>query len=167
VGKRAKLEIPSEILNKFTKPSEYRHLLRLVHIDVRGDIPLYYALTQVKGIGPTLANAIIRVLNLDPNMPVGFLTDEQIKIIENVARDPTKYGIPGWLLNRPRDPQTGKNLHYIGPDLVLRIRQDIELMKQIKCWKGIRHALGLKVRGQRTRTTGRKGLTVGVTKKKS
>ena len=87
MGKRAKLEIPSEILNKFTKPSEYRHLLRLVHIDVRGDIPLYYALTQVKGIGPTLANAIIRVLNLDPNMPVGFLTDEQIKIIENVARD--------------------------------------------------------------------------------
>ncbi|MHA1722752.1 MAG: 30S ribosomal protein S13, partial [Candidatus Baldrarchaeia archaeon] len=51
-------------------------------------------------------------------------------------------------------------------DLVLTIKSDIDRMKKIKSWKGIRHALGLKVRGQRTRTTGRGGRTIGVTKKK-
>jgi hypothetical protein len=39
-------------------------------------------------------------------------------------------------------------------------------MKKIKTHKGIRHHWGLKVRGQRTKTTGRRGATVGVTKKK-
>jgi small subunit ribosomal protein S13 len=38
-------------------------------------------------------------------------------------------------------------------------------MRDIRTWKGIRHSLGLKVRGQRTRTTGRKGRAVGVAKK--
>jgi small subunit ribosomal protein S13 len=38
-------------------------------------------------------------------------------------------------------------------------------MKDIRTWKGIRHSLGLKVRGQRTRTTGRSGKAVGVKKK--
>jgi len=40
-------------------------------------------------------------------------------------------------------------------------------MKKIKCWRGIRHRLGLKVRGQRTKTTGRTGMTIGVRRKKS
>jgi small subunit ribosomal protein S13 len=47
---------------------------------------------------------------------------------------------------------------------VLTVKSDIDLMKEIKCWRGIRHMLGLKVRGQRTRTTGRTGITVGVKK---
>ena len=38
-------------------------------------------------------------------------------------------------------------------------------MKEIRNWRGIRHALGLKVRGQRTRTSGRSGKAVGVKKK--
>ena len=55
-------------------------------------------------------------------------------------------------------------MHLIGSELILKVKADIELMKKIKCWKGIRHSLGLKVKGQRTRTTGRTGVTVGVTK---
>lgn len=157
-----KRELPEDIARQFIKPTTFRHLVRIAHVDVRGDTPLLYALTNVKGVGYSLAHAIIRVLNLDPFKLAGFLTDEEILKIEDVLRDPVKYEIPSWMVNRPRDPETGENLHYIGPDLDLRIRQDIELMKQIKSWKGIRHALGLKVRGQRTRTTGRKGLTVGV-----
>ena len=165
-SKKAKITIPQDLIQQFVKPANFRHLVRLVHLDVRGDIPVLYALATVKGIGVSLANAILKVLNIDPNIPVGFLTDEQIAKIEEIARNPTKYGIPPWMINRPRDPQTGDNLHYLGPELMIRIKQDIELMKQIRCWKGIRHALGLKVRGQRTRTTGRKGLTVGVTRRK-
>jgi len=69
------------------------------------------------------------------------------------------------MVNRQKDLETGKYLHLIGADLVLTQRADIERMIKMKCWKGVRHSLGLKVRGQRTRTTGRKGRTVGVTKK--
>jgi len=57
-------------------------------------------------------------------------------------------------------------LHLLSSDLVLRTKMDIDLMKKIKSWKGYRHAYGLKVRGQRTRTTGRTGKTVGVSKKR-
>jgi len=165
-SKKKKVAIPEDILKKFIKPPKFRHLIRLVHKDIRGDLPLLYALASVKGVGYSLANAIIKVLNLDPHIMVGFLTDDQINKINDVLQNPTEYGIPGYMLNRPRDPETGMDLHYIGPELDLRIRQDIETMKQIKSWKGIRHALGLKVRGQRTRTTGRKGLTLGVSRRK-
>jgi small subunit ribosomal protein S13 len=53
----------------------------------------------------------------------------------------------------------------IGPDATLGVKGDIDFMTDIRTWKGIRHSLGLKVRGQRTRTTGRKGRAVGVAKK--
>ncbi|MEM3102642.1 MAG: 30S ribosomal protein S13, partial [Candidatus Caldarchaeum sp.] len=68
-------------------------------------------------------------------------------------------------LNRSRDPSTGRNLHLIGADLDLAVKEDIQTMMRTKSWKGIRHSLGLKVRGQRTRTTGRSGMTVGVSRK--
>jgi small subunit ribosomal protein S13 len=53
----------------------------------------------------------------------------------------------------------------IGPDLTLRTKADIDFVKEIRTWKGVRHSLGLKVRGQRTKSTGRKGRAVGVKKK--
>jgi len=164
--KKGKMAVPEDILSKFTKPKGFRHLVRIAHLDIKGDLPLLYALANIKGIGFSMAHAIITVLGMNPNMPTGFLNDEQIGKIEDILRNPIAYGIPKWLVNRPRDPETGEHLHYIGPDLELRIKSDIETMKQIKSWKGIRHALGLKVRGQRTKTTGRKGLTIGVRRKK-
>jgi small subunit ribosomal protein S13 len=45
------------------------------------------------------------------------------------------------------------------------MKSDIDYMKKMKCWKGIRHSQGLKVRGQCTRTTGRFGAAVGVARK--
>jgi small subunit ribosomal protein S13 len=54
-----------------------------------------------------------------------------------------------------------------GSELLYYVKEDIEREKRIKSWRGIRHALGLKVRGQRTRTTGRTGITVGVKRKKT
>jgi SSU ribosomal protein S13P len=66
------------------------------------------------------------------------------------------------MLNRRKDPFLGVDRHLITSDLLITVRNDIEFMKKIKSYKGTRHMLGLKVRGQRTRTTGRTGLTVGV-----
>ena len=84
--------------------------------------------------------------------------------LDEIVRDLTKLGLPSWMYNRRRDPVLGTDRHLVGADLVLAVRSDIELLKKIRCWRGIRHMLGLKVRGQRTRTTGRLGLTIGVKK---
>ena len=130
-----------------------------------GSKRLCYALSRIKGVGINLAYAIVNALNLNPDLKVGELTDEFISKIEDAIRDPPKYGVPLWFLNRRKDLETSRDLHLIGSDLDLKVKADIDLMKEIKSWRGVRHALGLRVRGQRTRTTGRKGKTVGVKKK--
>jgi small subunit ribosomal protein S13 len=73
--------------------------------------------------------------------------------------------LPAWLFNRRKDAESGKDSHLISADLVLRTKVDIEQMKNIRSWRGYRHAYGLKVRGQRTKTTGRAGKALGVKKK--
>ena len=103
---------------------------------------------------------------INPEKRAGFLTDSEVKRIEQIINDPTKSGLPNWLLNRRKDSETGKDLHIIRADLELRTKTDIKQMKELKSWRGYRHAYGLKVRGQRTRNTGRKGKAVGVRVKK-
>ncbi|MDG6999884.1 MAG: 30S ribosomal protein S13 [Nitrososphaerota archaeon] len=95
---------------------------------------------------------------------LGQLNDKQLQQVEIALKDPASLGLPLWLLNRRKDVDSGTNLHRIGSDLDFMIKNDIEREKNILSWRGIRHSLGLKVRGQRTRTTGRKGRTVGVKK---
>ena len=155
---KTKSKIPEEVINEFTKPPNYRDLVRIASIDLRGDQPILFALSRIKGVGHNLARVILRRANIPNDKLVGFLNEEEIEKIEKILSDPVSYGIPAWMLNRQRDLDTGKDLHYIGSDLILRTRRDIEIMIRMKCWKGVRHSLGLKVRGQKTRTTGRKGL---------
>jgi small subunit ribosomal protein S13 len=69
------------------------------------------------------------------------------------------------MVNRPSDWETGEDVHLFSSDVELRLRDDINRMKMIRCYRGIRHEQGQKVRGQRTRSNGRTGLTVGVIKK--
>ena len=70
------------------------------------------------------------------------------------------------MFNRRKDPQTRRDTHLITSDLDIRVKEDIELMKETRSWKGIRHSLGLKVRGQKTKTSARKGRSVGVSRKR-
>jgi len=146
--------------------TEYKHIVRIADSDLDGSMKAAYALTKIKGVGITLAHAILRTIGVNPEKRLGFLTEEEIKRINEAVKNPSKFKVPKYLLNRQRDPETGEDLHLIGADLTLTIRSDIERMKAIKCWKGVRHALGLKVRGQKTRTTGRKGMTVGVRRRR-
>jgi len=144
---------------------EFRHIIRIVGADLDGAQKVGWALTGVKGIGITLANVIAQKARVDPQIRLGFLPEADVKKLEDVLKNPAKYGLPNWLLNRPKDRETGKDVHLIGPDLTLQIKSDIDEMKKTKSWKGFRHAHGLKVRGQRTKTTGRKAKAVGVKKK--
>ena len=133
--------------------------------DVQGTLKTIYALTAVKGVSMSLANAVLKKAGVNPDLRVGFLTESEISKIEEIISDPTKHGLPTWLFNRRKNAETGKDTHMISADLVLRTKTDIDEQKEIRSWRGYRHAYGLKVRGQRTKTTGRAGKALGVKKK--
>ncbi len=124
------------------------------------------ALSNVKGVGLRLARAIVEAAKLNPDQRAGYITDAEVAKIEEVLQDPSKHHIPHWMLNRQKDMASGKNKHLIGSDLDFQLKMDIDYLMKTKHWRGIRHGLGLKVRGQRTRTTGRRGRTVGVSRKR-
>lgn len=145
---------------------EYRHIVRVTDTDIDGSLKATYALAKIRGIGVSLANAVLRKAGVDPHIRIGFLTEAEIEKIEEIIKDPSKFGIPHWMLNRQKDFDSGKDIHLISSELDLQTKIDIERMKRLKSWRGYRHSYGLKVRGQRTRTTGRKGKALGVTKKK-
>lgn len=144
---------------------EFQHIVRIAGTDLDGTLTLNYALANIKGIGIALSNAIIRKANIDPGTRIGFLSEIDVERLADIITNPSKHGFPSWILNRPKDMQTGKDTHQIGADLTLQIKTDIEEMKNIKSWRGYRHAYGLRVRGQHTRTTGRSGKALGVKKK--
>jgi small subunit ribosomal protein S13 len=146
--------------------SSYRHIIRVARTDLDGSQKLDKSLSAVKGVGPRLARAIVQVAGLNPEQRTGFITDEDVAKIEKILKDPRKHGIPNWMLNRQKDMATGEDKHLIGPDLDFQLKMDLDYLMKTKCWRGIRHSLGLKVRGQRTRCTGRKGRTVGVSRKR-
>lgn len=145
--------------------SEYRHILRLVGTDLDGSKQVPYGLKKIHGVGVNYARAVAKAANVPETSRLGNLTDAELQRLEEVLRNPTKFGIPEWVLNRRKDMETGLHVHLIGPDLELRTKTDIEFMKNIRSWKGVRHSLGLRVRGQRTKTSGRTGRSVGVKKR--
>ena len=147
-------------------PKEFQHIIRIADTDLDGTLKVDYALTKIKGVGVRLAKVIAEKAGVNPENRLGFLSEAEVKRIKDIIENPSKYYVPSWLLNRSKDSETGKTLHIVGSDLVLQTKTDIDQMKKIKSWKGIRHAYDLKVRGQRTRTTGRKGKAVGVKKKR-
>ncbi len=140
--------------------------MRIAGTDIPGELKLPYGLALIKGVGVSLGYAVCRLLGIDPNKRVGFLSDTEVEKIEQALKNLQAIGIPSWMLNRRKDYETGKDLHLIGAELIYYVRRDIEREKRIKSWRGIRHALGLKVRGQRTATTGRTGMTVGVKRRR-
>jgi small subunit ribosomal protein S13 len=147
-------------------PREFRHIIRIADTDLDGTQTVAYALMNIKGVGVRLANVIVKKAGINSETRLGFLSDADVKKIEDIIEDPAKYGVPGWLLNRQKDREIGKDIHLTGSDLVLQTKTDVDLLKKMKSWRGFRHAYGLKVRGQRTRTTGRTGKTMGVKKKR-
>ena len=139
-------------------------MVRIVGNDIPGERKMIVGLTQIRGVGYMFANTILNVLKINPNQRIGYLSPEQIKSIENVIKNPSTSNFPSWFLNRRKDVETGEDKHLITSDIAFTVRNDIEREKTVGSWRGIRHMFGLKVRGQRTRCTGRKGGAVGVAK---
>ena len=144
--------------------AEFRYLVRLRGKDLDGRKKAVAALADLKGVGYNFAQAVISGVGIDPKTRFGLLSESQIKDIERVLNDTAALNVPQWAFNRKRDPESGETKQLIGSDLDLATKADVDRERNIQSWRGVRHGLGLKVRGQRTRTTGRKGKTVGVRK---
>jgi small subunit ribosomal protein S18e len=96
----------------------------------------------------------------------GEITSEELERIVTIIQNPTQYKIPTWFLNRQRDITDGKDTQVLANSMDSKLREDLERLKKIRAHRGLRHYWGLRVRGQHSKTTGRRGRTVGVSKKK-
>ena len=149
---------------------EISGIVRLGEIDLDGNLPLNRGLMRVKGIGYSIANivsdTIYRELKIEKGTPVGAFSEAQVEDAEKILKNLDKY-LPNFMLNKREDYDSGESKHFVGSGLTFSNRQDIERKKTSRSWQGLRHMYGKrKVRGQKTRNTGRKGLTMGVSKAK-
>ncbi len=145
-------------------------IVRIGGRDINGNFKLVRALTQIKGIGHGMAHALAKAYETEHGVSqetcLKDLDEVQVAKLEAIIKEPQKIKeIPRFMFNRRKDPETGEDMHMIGVDLTVKVKQDIDNMIKVQSWAGHRHQYGQKVRGQRTRSTGRTGATVGVMKK--
>jgi small subunit ribosomal protein S13 len=144
---------------------ELKHLVRIADADLTGNKQVFIALTGIKGVGMKISKIIAKKAGVDPYTKLGLLPDDTIEELkEGVAQFGSS--APSWLLNRRKDYYTGEDKHLIGSEIDLTFREDINRLRKIRSYRGIRHERGHKVRGQRTKSTGRRGVVVGVRRKK-
>ena len=142
-------------------------IIRILSKDIPGNKKIYAGLTRIKGISWNFSKAVCKKLEIDKNEKAGTISKEKINKIEKCIQNPE---ISGFLMNRQKDIDTGTDKHLYGSDLDLQTDFDIKKMKKMKSYKGIRHAAGQPVRGQRTKSHFRKNKkkgkgAVGVAKK--
>uniref|UniRef100_A0A6A7G823 Small ribosomal subunit protein uS13 n=1 Tax=Hirondellea gigas TaxID=1518452 RepID=A0A6A7G823_9CRUS len=145
---------------------EFQHILRILNTNVDGLQKVTYALTKISGVGRRFADIVLKKAEIDRNKRAGELTPAEIETIKTIIQTPQQFNIPEWFLNRNKDMKTGRTLHLVSNQIAQKLREDIERMKKVRLHRGLRHYWGLKVRGQHTKTTGRRGRTVGMQKKK-
>lgn len=142
-----------------------KSIVRVMSTDIPGESTVYSGLTRIKGISWSFSNALCINLGIDKKRKISSLTETEIEKITNFIKKPLN--LKPFLLNRRRYIETGQDRHLVTSDLDLQRDFDIRRLKQIRSYKGWRHALGQPVRGQRTRSHFRKGKSVGVQKSKS
>jgi small subunit ribosomal protein S13 len=118
----------------------------------------------VRGVGLRVAEVACRLVNVSASEMIGNLPEPTVEGIEaTLSTFASK--VPPWMVNHPHESVAGESPHLIGPDLETRRRDDVNVMKMVRSYRGVRHERGQKVRGQRTRSNGRTGMAAGVLKK--
>ncbi len=165
--KKERKGAPKEGKKEAPKPKEgepeIRHMVRIAGTDIAGKRSITYGLTGIKGISRRIAKIVSTNSGLDPKATLGYLSDADIEKLQSSV-DNITMTVPSWMVNKQNDIMSGEDRHLIGTDVLLGLNEDLNLMKKMRSYKGVRHDRGLRVRGQRTRSTGRKGRTVGVTR---
>jgi len=106
---------------------------RILGVDLPNDKAVHISLRYLYGIGPTLALELCEKLDIDPTRKAKDLTDDEIqKLTQLLDREYTVEG-----------------------PLKRQVLQNIARLKDINCYRGIRHRKSLPVRGQRTKTNAR------------
>lgn len=146
---------------------EFRHIARVAGSDLDGKKKVEYGLTKIHGIGIRVAGAICETTGVDKSKLVGHLSEKESDILTEAVENLQKKGIPQWMYNRKKDYATGNDVHVLGSELMMSLRDDLNRLRKIRSYRGIRHERGLPVRGQRTRTGFRGGVAVGYDKKKA
>ncbi len=152
------------------KIEELRLIVRIANRDLDGRLPVYRAITKIKGISHRMARMIAMGFEKQNGIPfdakIGSMTEENDRELEKIIFNPISAGIPVWAVNRRKDFSDGNNKHLVMADLDLELRKDLQRLGMIKSYRGLRLVWGLPVRGQKTKSTHRgKGPVVGVTKK--
>lgn len=120
---------------------------RIVGVDVPNNKKLLIALTYIHGIGKFLSEQILDKAGLDKDLKAGELSEDDVSRIAQLITN--EYAVEGQLRRR--------------------VAQDISRLKDIACYRGIRHRKSLPVRGQQTQSNARtrKGKKKTVAGKKS
>ena len=148
------------------KEKKTQNIIRFGETNLDGGKKVASALRQIDGVSFSFANAVSSISGLG-DKAFGDLTEVELQKLEGIINEPQKHGIPAWLLNRRKDPESGADRHLTASQAEFVQKMDINRMKRIKSYKGVRHIYGLPVRGQRTRGSFRKGKVVGVSKKRA
>ena len=121
-----------------------------------------FALTAIQGIGRRFSNLICKKAEIDMNKRAGELTPDEVERLIAIIQNPLQFKIPKWFLNRQKDFKEGKYQQVYSNGLNQAWRDDLERLKKMRIHRGLRHHWGVTVRGQHTKTTGRKRVAVGV-----
>ncbi|TQD85963.1 hypothetical protein C1H46_028509 [Malus baccata] len=173
------------LLQSLVANEEFQHILRVLNTNVDGKQKIMFALTSIKGIGRRFANIVCKKADVDMNkrkhievLPrearevileehrAGELSAAELDTLMTIVANPRQFKIPDWFLNRKKDYKDGRYSQVVSNALDMKLRDDLERLKKIRNHRGLRHYWGLRVRGQHTKTTGRRGKTVGVSKKR-
>ena len=144
---------------------EIKYFVRIRNTDLDVTKSVHIALTGIKGIGPHTSRTITALAGVDPRAVLGKLDDGSVERIADAVETYIEQ-VPVWMVNRPKDIYTGEARHLLGTDLTMANDDDVNRMRKMRSYRGIRHETGQKVRGQRTKSSGRTGTTVGVSRKK-
>ena len=147
-------------------PNEFTHILRVQNTNINGKQKAPFGLRQIKGVGRRFAIYALKIAQVNTDKRSGEITPTEINTVSDIIARPTDYNIPKWFLNRQKDPRNGNYSQLISNQLDTAFREDLERMRKAKNHRGLRHLWGQRCRGQRTKSTGRCGKTLGVTRKK-
>ncbi|RTZ97392.1 MAG: 30S ribosomal protein S13 [Candidatus Poseidoniales archaeon] len=144
---------------------DFSYILRMANSDIDGLRPIAIGLTSIKGVGMRTSHQICRLAGIDGKTLGGHLSDDEQDNLRS-AIDDYATTVPWWLVNRQRDLGTNEDAHIVAMEVKMTRDDDISRMAGIKAYRGMRHRSGHKVRGQRLRSNGRKGSSLGVERKK-
>lgn len=145
---------------------DFKYIVRIAMTDLDGKYTVMAALDRIKGIGIRTGILVADSAGVPRGKKIGNCTDEEVLALAQAVEKVVEV-VPTWMLNRQKDVDTGADTHFLGIDLDQRRRDDLNRLKKIRSYRGIRHETNQKVRGQRSKSNGRTGLTLGVQKKKA